>query len=172
MKSKLTISEFRKRLKENTKIGRPELQLSLGPFSIFFLSSKIFYGTFDDTTFRLTKNYNFSSDFYILKGKYQKSEGIVKLNYSIKPITKTGIIWLKYFPFVAIIGFNFFLFYTSENSPYGLPLALNLFIVFVILFSRWDLKRKKKKLEQTFLEIFEIENVTELSNNDPKSIQK
>ncbi|MFT5754849.1 MAG: hypothetical protein ACI9FW_000981 [Flavobacterium sp.] len=42
MKSKLDITEFRDRLKNNTKIGLPHLQITLGLFSIFFYSSKIF----------------------------------------------------------------------------------------------------------------------------------
>ena len=46
MKSKLDITEFRDRLKINTKIGLPNLQITLGLFFIFFYSSKIFYGKF------------------------------------------------------------------------------------------------------------------------------
>lgn len=159
MKSKLNIIEFRNRLKENTKIGRPELQLSLGILSIFFPSSKSFYGNFDDSTFRLTKNYNFTSGFYLLKGKYQNIDNKVKLNYIIEPMSKIGIIWLKYFPFIAMIGFNSFFFFNIKNTPNDIYIVFNLFIVFIIFYSRWDIKRKKKNLEQKFTEIFEIENI-------------
>jgi amino acid transporter len=159
MKSKLNIIEFRNRLKENTKIGRPELQLSLGILSIFFLSSKSFYGNFDDSTFQLTKNYNFTSGFYLLKGKYQNIDNKVKLNYIIEPMSKIGIIWLKYFPFVAMIGFNSFFFFNIKNAINEVYIVFNLFIVFIIFYSRWDIKRKKKNLEQKFIEIFEIENI-------------
>lgn len=156
MNSKLNITEFRNRLKENTKIGRPDIQLSLGIFSIFSISSKIFYGIFDDSTFRLTINYNFTSGFYILKGKYQNIDNKLKLNYNIEPISRIGIIWTKYFPFVALIGFNCFYFFNLKNLPNEIGITFNSFIVFIIFFSRWDMKRKKKNLKQKFSEIFEI----------------
>ncbi len=157
MKSKLNITEFRNRLKDNTKIGRPDTQISLGIFSIFFLSSKKFYGNFDDSTFLLTINYNFTSGFYILKGEYQNIDHKLKLNYIIEPISKTSFIWIKYFPFVALIGFNCFFFLNLKNIPNEINIIFNSFIVFIIFFSRWDIKRKKKNLEQKFIEIFEIE---------------
>jgi hypothetical protein len=159
MKSKLNITEFRNRLKENTKIGRAELKLSLGIFSIFFLSSKSFYGNFDDSSFRLTENYNFTSGFYLLKGKYQNINNKVKLNYTIEPMSKIGMIWLKYIPFVAIIGFNSFFFFNLKNVPNNIYIVFNLFFAFIIFHSRWNIKRKKKNLEQKFIEIFEIENI-------------
>ena len=164
MKSKLTIIEFRNRLKENTKIGRPDLQLSLGLLSIFFISSKSFYGNFDDSTFRLTKKYNFTSGFYLLKGKYQNINNKVKLNYVIEPISKIGVIWLKYFPFVAMIGLNSFFFFNIKNAPNETYIVFNLFMVFIIFYSRWDIKRKRKNLEQKFIEMFEIENMDKLKS--------
>ncbi|CAD0007857.1 hypothetical protein FLAT13_04078 [Flavobacterium salmonis] len=156
MKSKLSITEFRNRLKDNTKIGRSDIQLSLGIFSIFFLSSKIFYGEFDHSTFRLTINYNFTSGFYIIKGKYQNIDNKLKLNYIIEPMSRIGIIWIKCFPFVALIGFNCFYFFNLKNVPNEINILFNSFIAFIIFFSRWDIKRKKKNLEQKFIEIFEI----------------
>lgn len=156
MNSKLNITEFRNRLKENTKIGRPDIKLSLGIFSLFYLNSKIFYGIFDDSTFRLTINYNFTSGFYILKGKYQNIDNKLKLNYIIEPMSKIGIIWIKYFPFIALIGFNCFYFFNLKNVPNEINIIFNSFIVFIIFFSRWDIKRKRKNLEQKFIEIFEI----------------
>ncbi|WP_163400859.1 hypothetical protein [Flavobacterium fluviatile] len=156
MNSKLNIAEFRNRLKENTKIGRPDIQLSLGIFSLFYLNSKIFYGIFDDSTFRLTINYNFTSGFYILKGKYQNIDNKLKLNYIIEPMSRIGITWIKYFPFIALIGFNCFYFFNLKNVPNEINIIFNSFIVFIIFFSRWDIKRKRKKLEQKFIEIFEI----------------
>ena len=156
MISKLNISEFREKLKVNTKIGMPELKATFGIFSIFFLNSKNFYGTFDDLTFRLSLNYNFTSDYYILKGKYQNIDNKLKINYTVEPLSKIGIIWIRYFPFVALIGVNFFFFLNSKNLPKEVLIISNLFIVFIIFFSRWDIKRKKKKLERKFIEIFRI----------------
>jgi hypothetical protein len=42
MKSKLDITEFRDRLKNNTKIGLPHLQITLGLFLYFFIAQKFF----------------------------------------------------------------------------------------------------------------------------------
>ena len=45
MKSKIDITEFRNRLKENTKVGSPKLKVEWGIFSFFFSdNSKYFYG--------------------------------------------------------------------------------------------------------------------------------
>ncbi|KLT69200.1 hypothetical protein [Flavobacterium sp. ABG] len=95
----------------------------------------------------------------MLKGKYQNINNKVKLNYTIEPMSKIGMIWLKYFPFVAIIGFNSFFFFNFKNAPNDIYLVFNLFFVFIIFHSRWNIKRKKKNLEQKFIEIFEIENI-------------
>jgi len=67
MTSKIDITEFRNRLKGNTKIGSPKLKIPMGFFSIFTDNSKCFYGNFDNSTFELIKNSNFSPGFYFLK---------------------------------------------------------------------------------------------------------
>ncbi|WP_281226067.1 hypothetical protein [Flavobacterium aquiphilum] len=156
MKTKLTIKEFRERLEDNTKIGMPELKMTFGIFSIFFQNSKYFYGKFDESTFRLAINYNFVTTFYILKGKYQNINNNLKLNYTVEPINKIGLIWIKFFPFIAIIGFNYFSYFILKNTPNEIFIISNLFIVFITFFSRWKLTREKKNLEQKFIEIFEI----------------
>ena len=67
MKSKLNITEFRNRLKENTKIGSPKLKAEWGILSIFFAdNSKCFYGKFDNSTFEIIKNSNFFPSYYFL----------------------------------------------------------------------------------------------------------
>ena len=53
MKSKIDITEFRNRLKDNTKIGSPKLKFPLGFFSVFTDNSKCFYGRFDNSTFEI-----------------------------------------------------------------------------------------------------------------------
>lgn len=156
MTSKLNITEFRDRLKDNTKIGSPQLQVKLGIFSVFFFNSKYFFGNFDDSSFRLIKNYNFTSSFYILKGNYKNINNKLKLNYIVEPLSKIGIIWMKFFPFIALIGFNCFFFFNFKNIPKEVYILFNLFIFYIILHSRWRLKTEKKKLEQKFIELFEL----------------
>jgi hypothetical protein len=68
MKSKIEITEFRNRLKDNTKIGSPKLKIQWGILSIFADNSKCFYGNFDNSTFELITNSNFLPSFYFLKG--------------------------------------------------------------------------------------------------------
>ncbi|WP_281336863.1 hypothetical protein [Flavobacterium eburneipallidum] len=156
MKSKLNITEFRAKLTENTKIGLPQLRVNFGIFSIFFFNSKCFYGNFDDSTFRLTINYNFTSAIYILKGKYQNTDNKLKLNYTVEPLSKVGIIWMKYFPFVALIGVNSFFYFNFNNTPIFVYILFNLFTIFSFLHLRWSLKRENKKLVQKFNKIFEV----------------
>jgi hypothetical protein len=66
MKSKIEITEFRNRLKDNTKIGSPKLKIQWGILSIFADNSKCFYGNFDHSTFELITNSNFSPSFYFI----------------------------------------------------------------------------------------------------------
>lgn len=158
MKSKLNINEFRNRLKENSKIGYPKLKST--PFVVFTMSggggSKVFFGMFDDSTFRLTMNSTLFPTFYIIKGKYKNINNSLNVNYTIEPNSKFQILWNKYLPIISLFGVNLFFLLNSRKIPVEVYLAFNLFIIFMILFSRWDIKRKKKNLEQKFIKIFEI----------------
>lgn len=156
MKSKLDITEFRDRLKNNTKIGFPNLQITLGIFSIFFYSSKCFYGKFNDSTFQLTINYNFTFPFYILKGKYKNINNELKLSYTIQPINKKGIVWINFFPFVLLILGNCFFYFNFKNVPGFIYIIFNFWILFFLFYSRWSLKRESEKLTQKFNRIFEV----------------
>lgn len=157
MNSKLKIEEFREKLRINTKIGTPELRPVLGIFSVFSDNSKCFYGNFNESTFKLVKNTNFKTTFYVLRGNYQNIENNLKLSYVIEPSSKLGIIWIKFFPFIALIGSNFY-FLNDKSTPKQILILVNVFIFFTIVFSRWNLKREKKYLENKFNKIFEIVN--------------
>jgi len=156
MESKLSTTEFRDRLKLNTKIGTPELKFNFGILSIFSDHSKCFYGSFDDATFRLSINSNFTTKFYILKGKYKNTDSKLNLNYTIETMSKLGIIWIIYFPLVLLIGFNCFLCFNNKSTPNEVIIVFNLFLIFIIFISRLQLKREKKNLKLTFNKIFEI----------------
>jgi len=156
MTSRISILEFRNRLKSNTKVGLLHFKRELGIFSILFPTSKCFYGKFDDTTFRLMLNSNFVSPIYIIKGKYQNINGILKLNYTVVPRSNIGFIWIKFFPLVALIGANTFCYFIFKITTSKVYIIINSFILFSLLYSRWKLKREKKNLEQKFNETFEI----------------
>jgi hypothetical protein len=155
MKSKLDITEFRNRLKENTKIGSPKLKIPLGFFSVFTDNSEYFYGNFDNSTFELIKNSNFSPYLYFLKGTYKKDEKNLNVNYRLEPVGKIRITYVKYFPIIALIVFNS-IFYFEMKPPIEIYIIFNVLIVFITIFSRLNIKWQNKKLERKFNKIFEI----------------
>jgi len=155
MQSKLSISEFRARLKDNTEIGSPKLQL--GQVRIFPMSGAIkpFYGFFDDNSFSLTVNSKASQTYYIVKGNYKDLNNSLKVEYSIEPTNKLKLLWARFSPIILILAINiFFLFFAK-----GLRRAstiVNLFLLFLAFYSRWKEEKKREKLEKKFLTIFEI----------------
>lgn len=156
MQSKLSLSEFRARLQNNTQIGSPKLKLStFAILTVFDGTSKPFYGVFDDKSFDLTINSIQSPTPYIIKGKYKNINNTLKVDYVVEPNSKFQEIWARFFPVVVIIAINiFFLFFAR-----GLRRAstiVNLFLLFMAFYSRWNEERKRQKLEKKFLRIFEI----------------
>lgn len=155
MQSKLSLSEFRARLQNNTEISSLRVKISL--FRLFpkFGGVKPFYGLFDDKSFRLTINSTTSPTFYIVKGNYKNVNDVVKVSYSVEPNSKFQAIRAHYFPIICILAINiFFLFFAR-----GLRRAstiVNLFLLFMAFYARWNEERKRKKLEQKFIRIFEI----------------
>lgn len=155
MTSKLSLSEFRNRIKENLDIGSPQLKLShLSIFTMFGETSKPFYGNYDETSFRLTANSTISPTFYILKGEYKKVNATVTVNYNIVSPSKFHKVWMKFFPILAWVVVNSVFF--ANNRSFKAFVVFNSFWVVVSLFSIWYNKRKKRKLEEKFLELFEI----------------
>lgn len=155
MISKIDVAEFRNRLKENTKNGSPKLKIPLGFFSIFIHNPECFYGNFDNSKFELTTNSNFSPTFYFLKGTYKNSEKSLIVNYSVEPAGKIRIAWVKYFPIIAFILCNC-IFYFEAKPPIEIYIIFNVLIIFISLFSRWNLKWKSKRMVRKFNKIFEI----------------
>ncbi|KRD58043.1 hypothetical protein ASE40_17025 [Flavobacterium sp. Root935] len=155
MESKLSIAEFRTRLKDNTEIGSPKELL--GQSRIFPLSGPIkpFYGFFDDRSFSLTVNSAKSSAVFLVKGNYENINNRLQINYNVEPVSTLQYAWVKYAPIVLILAINiFFLFFAK-----GLRRAstiVNLFLLFMAFYSRWKEERKRKKLEEKFIRIFEI----------------
>ena len=155
MESKLSLSEFRKRLINNTEVG--SLKVDFGLFRVFprFRGNKAFYGLFDDKSFRLTLNSPASPTYFIIRGKYKNVDNVVKISYIIEPNSKFQLLWVRFFPVAFLIAINvFFLFFGR-----GLRKAstiVSLFMLVLIFYSRWKEERKWKKLEQKFIRIFEI----------------
>jgi hypothetical protein len=155
MKSKIDITEFRNRLKENTKIGSPKHKIPLGFFSLFIENSKYFYGNFDNSNFEIIKNSNFFPSFYFLKGTYKNIENSLIVNYTIEPLGKLRIAYIKYFPIIALIIFNS-IFYFQAKPPIEIYIIFNLFIVFFSIISRLNIIRQNRNLKRKFNKMFEI----------------
>lgn len=155
MESKLSLAEFRARLQHNTEIG--SLKATFGQVRVFPLSGAVkpFYGLFDDKSFHLTINSISSSTPFSIKGKYKNINNTLKVDYVVELNNKFQLLWSRYFPIVLILAINiFFLFFAR-----GLRRAstiVNLFLLFMAFYSRWNEEKKRKKLEQKFLRIFEI----------------
>lgn len=158
MNSNLTISEFRHRLKIHSKIGSPNFKSSLlGIFTIFGGGiSKTFYGLFDDSAFNLTMNSTLFPPLYVIKGKYKNTNSTLNINYTIESNSKFGLLWMKFFPIIFLFVINFLFLLSSNKMPIEVYIVFNSFTIFIIFFSRWDIKRRKKNIEQKFIEIFEI----------------
>jgi hypothetical protein len=155
MESKLTLLEFRTRLKNNTEIGSPKLKLS--PFGLFiiFRGTKPFYGLFDDKSFRLTLNSAVSPTIFIIKGKYKNVNNVLKVDYVVEPNSKFQLIWVEYSPIIGIIAINIFFLFFAKGIRRASTIV-NLFLLFMAFYSRWKSERKRIKLEQKFIETFEI----------------
>lgn len=156
MESKLSLSEFRARLKNNTEIGSPKLKLS--PFGVFINlfsgKSKPFYGLFDDKSFRLTVNYTTMPTFFIIKGRYKITNKTLIINYDIEPSPKFYLVWIKFFPIIALVLINISFFLSNiQREAIILP---NIAILFILFYSRWHAKDKRENIEQKFIKIFEI----------------
>lgn len=158
MKSKLTISEFRNRLKTHSKIGSPNFKSSL--FGIFTMfggnNSKFFYGLFDDSAFNLTMNSTIMPPLYVIKGKYKNTNSTLSINYTIESNSKFRLLWMKFFPIIFLFVINLLFLLSSNKIPFEVYIVFNLFTIFILFYSRWDMKRRKKNMEQKFIEIFEI----------------
>lgn len=157
MQSDLNITEFRDKLKKDTKIGHPKLKLS--PFAIFSMfsdSSKTFYGLYDNSTFSLTSNFTINQTPYILRGSYKALNGKLQIEYKLAPRHKYQVYW---WIFISVLGFVFFnsIFLSNHNKPSSeTPIIINVFLIFMISYAYLNITRKRKRLEKNFVEIFKI----------------
>lgn len=154
MKSKLSRTEFRNRMSKNLKNGH----IKLRPFTIltgFSGASKLFYGNFDDTTFRLKFN-SFQPKSYVIKGDYKSKNSTLYIRYSIAPNSKYYLIMNTILPIIAGILINVLFLLNTEKSHFEEYIIVNSFVIFIVLFSRWKNKKERKNLEQKFIKIFEL----------------
>jgi hypothetical protein len=105
MISRLDISEFRKRLMENTTYGNPKM--SVNPFNIFRIfesfSKNKFLGDYGKLGFRLTTNRFFCTTPYFIDGTYESTNvGKTEVKYKLRPIW-FAYLFIRIIPIVSII---------------------------------------------------------------------
>ncbi|MDA6071978.1 hypothetical protein NJT12_20345 [Flavobacterium sp. AC] len=155
MESRLSLSEFRTRLKDNTEIGSLKAELNLLRIFPRFGGTKPFYGLFDDKSFRLTLNSPTSPTYFIIRGKYKNVNNVLKISYVIEPNSKFQLLWVRFSPVVFLIALNVFFLFFGRGLRKATTIV-SLFMLIIIFYSRWKEERKWKKLEQKFVRIFEI----------------
>ncbi|WP_394774256.1 hypothetical protein [Flavobacterium sp.] len=155
MQSKLNITEFRERLRNSTEFG--SLKVNLSPFRLFpsFGGKKPFYGFFDDESFHLTINSVKSPTYFIIIGKYKNVNNILKVDCIVEANSKIQLFWVKFSPVICLVAINLFFLFFGKGLRKGSTIV-NLFLLVIIFYSRWKEDRKRRKLEQKFIEIFEI----------------
>src|SRR5690606_23826993 len=90
-----------------TSVGEPILNgTPLAILTVFQSPKSIFYGQFDNKSFRLTSNGLSNITPYIIHGTYEQTDNGTEINYRIRPIW-FGYLWLRLFPIIAILYFNF-----------------------------------------------------------------
>ncbi|CAM3528959.1 hypothetical protein [Flavobacterium chungbukense] len=155
MESNLSLSEFRKRLQHNIEIG--SLKVNFSYFRLFplFGESKPFYGVFDDKSFRFTVNSATSPTIFIVRGNYKNIDNRVNVNYVVEENSKFQLIWTRFSPVVFLIFINIFFLFFGRGLRRATTIV-SLFLLMGIFYSRWKEERRRKKLEQKFIRVFEI----------------
>jgi hypothetical protein len=155
MESKLSLPDFRTRLQHNIEKGSLKVNLSRLRLFPVFGGVKPFYGLFDDTSFRLTINSPTSPTIFIVRGNYKNIDNKVNVNYVVEENSKLQLLWTKFSPVVFLIFINIFFLFFGRGLRRAATIV-SLFLVIVIFYSRWKEERKRKKLEQKFIRVFEI----------------
>lgn len=156
MISRLNTRDFIKRLKDNTKYGNPKIKgtpfagyVKLGEFN------KKFFGDFDDSKFRLTKNSSLFPTPYIIQGFIKsKGDSETEVSIEIKPIG-FGYYWIRLFPLTLLIIFNVIFFSQEATLDWYIYILINLFLLIMFL-PILIVNLMKKRLLKRFSQIFEI----------------
>ena len=158
MTSKLSKAEFVSKLKSKVKKEDPTIIGS--PFAIltsFNFSSKLFYGEYSGSNFRITRNKTLPPNGYFIRGNFSELGPKTKLEYEVKPFL-LAYYWNRFIPMVGFLFFNTVLFFSSQSFQWDAILVLNGFLALMVFFAfRLD-KYQRKAIEARFTEEFEIES--------------
>lgn len=152
MKSELDYKEFKRRL---TELTSKEKELYL--FAAYNTSGPRFCGTFDDSTFDLTRNSFWRHAKSIeIKGKYrQVDNGFTDVDYTIGLSKFTRIFSMIFFCLVFVC-MNTFLIVFVDKFEYSAFFALNGFLGFGLLWAYLLTWVTKRIVNQRFKDEFQI----------------
>ncbi|MDI1255665.1 MAG: hypothetical protein PSV16_06155 [Flavobacterium sp.] len=153
MISKINVVEILKRLEKETEHSKSFATTNLVFFKPY---KKKFLGTFDESSFQITKQNSSMADrvpFYINGIMRAQNGNKTEIEYELLPI------WLDYFGKRIFIVFLFALnFAIAKNSNKLFDyLILNIILLIVTFGVFWLEKKLKGKLENDFRELLEIE---------------
>ena len=158
MKSSLNASDFKKKLKNNTKQG--SIWDRFSPFAIFHFFKeyeKVFLGEFSNGNFDLTKNTITASFPYRIKGTYTPiNEYECEIEYTVKPILL--LLLNTIISFIIGVGFTFvvgFVLFVNKGFLFGIS-GLIIVGVLTIGLPIFIQKRNKRNVETAFKRIFKI----------------
>jgi hypothetical protein len=156
MISRLGKSEFVKRLEENTEIGDPYIMgTPLVIMTIFGKTKKRFYGEYNKSGFRLTKNAILHPTPYVFEGEiHQQNNSGIEVSLTIKPIW-FGYLWIRILPIFAFIFINVLMINYFSEIELDTIFFIELLLLLLFL-PIWITIRQKNKLLKDFNRIFEI----------------
>jgi hypothetical protein len=152
MKSELNYKEFKRRL---TELTSKEKDFYL--FTPYNSSGKPFCGTFDDSTFDLTRNSFWRHVKAIqIKGKYREVDnGYTEIDYTIGQSKFMRTFSIIFFC-VVFLAINTFLFLFRDKVEYSAFFALNGFLGFGLIWAYGLTWVTKRIVNQRFKDEFEI----------------
>ena len=155
MISKINIIKFNTSFKNNTEYGNPKIKgTPFFIFSEFKKSDKIFFGTYNNLKFEITKNATFFPTPFIISGEIKsKNNNQTEIYYDLKPI-KFEYYWLKYIPLFGVAIFN--LIFYLKTSPIEIVIIINYILLCIVILSNYYLWRKKNIFLKDFKIFFEI----------------
>lgn len=157
MTSKLTRQEFESQLKNLVRKGNPTIMGT--PFAIltsFDFSGKPFYGEYNKSNFRITRNKTLPPNSYVISGNFSESGHKTKLEYQIKPFLFIYY-WIRIIPIFGFLFLNAILFFSFQVFQWDIVLVLNGFLGLMAFLSFKLDKHQRKAIETRFIKEFEIE---------------
>ena len=126
-------------------------------FFIFTKTEKKFFGMNGKNKFEITETFEYFPNMYRISGDYKlKSNNQTEVNYELLPL---GFVyhWFKFMPLAVIPLFNLILCFQVKSASYKDFVIANSIMICLVFFSCCYMWLKKRKLENIFKEVFEIE---------------